>query len=59
MVSVIMPGMQILGATGSADISPYGMYGATGTGGVGTYAITATPATFTFTVSSVSGTRSP
>jgi len=56
MVSVIMPGMQILGATGSADISPYGMYGSTGTGGVGTYAITATPATFTFTVSSVSGT---
>ena len=56
MVSVIMPGMQVLGATGSADISPYGMYGSTGTDGVGTYAITATPATFTFTVSSVSGT---
>ncbi|HTV28749.1 MAG TPA: hypothetical protein VMF32_13270 [Xanthobacteraceae bacterium] len=55
MVGVIMPGMQILGATGSANISPYGMYGSTGTAGVGTYAITATPATFTFTVSSVSG----
>ena len=54
MVSVIMPGMQILGASGSADISPYGMYGATGTGGVGTYAITATPGTFTFTISASS-----
>ena len=56
MESVIMPGMQILGASGGADISPYGMYGSTGTGGIGTYAITATPATETFTVSSVSGT---
>lgn len=54
MVGVIMPGMQILGASGTADISPYGMYGSTGTGGVGTYAITATPATFTFTISASS-----
>ena len=49
MVSVIMPGMVVAGATGSANISPYGTFGATGDGGVGTYGLTATQATFTFT----------
>ena len=55
MVGVIMPGMYVLGATGGAVVSPYGYYGSTGTGGVGTYAISATPSTFTFTISSASG----
>ena len=49
LVSVIMPGMVVAGATGSADISPYGTFGSTGDGGAGTYGLTATQATFTFT----------
>ena len=49
LVSVIMPGMVVAGATGSANISPYGTFGGTGQGGVGTYGLTATQATFTFT----------
>ena len=47
MVGVIMPGMAMAGAQGL--ISPFGTFGSTGTGGVGTYGLTATQATFTFT----------
>ena len=47
MVGVIMPGMAVAGAPGY--ISPFGTFGSTGTGGVGTYGLTATPSTFTFT----------
>lgn len=31
-VSVIMPGMQVLGSTGATVIAPFGLFGATGTG---------------------------
>ena len=46
MVSVIMPGMRIQGqflTTTLGVISPFGTLGSTGTGGVGTYAVSATP----------------
>ena len=49
LVGVIMPGMAVAGAQGY--ISPFGTFGSTGTGGVGTYGLTATPSTFTFTAS--------
>jgi hypothetical protein len=53
MVSVIMPNVDVLGTTnitlGGSVITPYGTFGSTGTGGVGTYALTANPATSTFT----------
>ena len=60
MVSVILPGMKILGSDvingNSANISPYGTFGGTGTGGVGAYGLTANPTTTTtFTVSSAAG----
>jgi hypothetical protein len=45
MASVVMPNMQVLGSTASltgAVIAPYGQFGATGVGGVGTYALTLT-----------------
>jgi hypothetical protein len=32
LVSVIMPGMQVLGSTGATVIAPFGLFGATGTG---------------------------
>jgi hypothetical protein len=42
LVSIIFPGMQILNSTPTATmIQPYGAGGATGTGGVGTYALSA------------------
>jgi hypothetical protein len=41
MVSVIFPGMQILGATPAAFVLPFGTFNGTGTGGVGTYALSA------------------
>ena len=47
LVGLIMPGMSIVGAPGL--ISPFGTFGSTGTGGVGTYGLTTTQATFTFT----------
>jgi trimeric autotransporter adhesin len=53
MVSVIIPNVDVLGTTslttGGSVIAPYGTFGSTGTGGVGTYALTANPATATFT----------
>lgn len=60
MVSVILPGMTVLGVTGGATnasiISPYGTFGSTGTGGVGTYGLTSNQTSgATFTVSAASG----
>ena len=49
MVSVIMPGMYVAGATGYSIISPFGTFGSTGQGGTGTYGLTATQATFSAT----------
>jgi hypothetical protein len=53
MVSVIMPGMRVLGSSpgASSAIVPYGMFGGTGLGGVGTYGLTSNQSTFTFTAS--------
>ena len=48
-VSVIMPGMQILGELGF--VAPFGSYGTTGVGGIGTYGLTANPGSTTFTAS--------
>jgi hypothetical protein len=54
LVSVIMPGMQIIGTTNGSLISPFGTFGGTGVGGVGTYGLTTNQtATSTFTVVSV------
>ncbi len=55
LVSVILPGMKVLGTTGSVVIGPYQQNSSTGTGGAGTYSLTATQASFTFT-GSISGT---
>ena len=55
MVSVITPGMQVLGETAGEVISPYGTFGGTGSGGVGTYGLVGNQSTFTFT-GSISGT---
>ena len=42
LVSVIFPGMQVLGSTPAASfILPYGTFGGTGTGGAGTYGLSA------------------
>ena len=54
MTGVIMPGMQIIGTTGSAIIAPYGHLGGTGSGGVGTYALSVNQATFTANTTSMS-----
>ena len=48
MVGVIVPGMAVYGTPSTLQISPFGTFGATGTGGVGTYALTGNPGTFTF-----------
>ena len=53
MVSVIMPGMRIFGATPTNNfgvISPFGTYNSSGTGGFGTYGMTTNPASFPFGV---------
>lgn len=49
MASLIMPNMQILGATNGTVVSPYGAFGSTGTGETGTYGVTTTLASYTFT----------
>jgi hypothetical protein len=57
MISVILPGMRVLGTSSfsTAAISPYGTFGGTGTGGVGTYGLTTNQtAGGTFTVSGAS-----
>jgi hypothetical protein len=59
MVSVIMPGMTVLGVTGGSSnasiIAPYGTNGTTGVGGVGNYALTSNQTSgATFTVSAAS-----
>ena len=48
-VSVIVPGMNVFGSTGTHYILPFGAFGATGTGGTGTYGLSGTEGTFTFT----------
>ena len=48
MVGVIVPGMAVYGTPSTLQISPFGTFGGTGTGGVGTYALTGNPGTFTF-----------
>ena len=55
MASVVMPGMQILGASNGTLVLPYGTASSTGTGGIGTYAVTGSQPGYTFTVSAVSG----
>lgn len=55
LVSNIVPGMRVLGATGSAVVSPYGTFGSTGTGALGTYGLTANQASFQFTATGTSG----
>ena len=55
LVSVILPGMHILGATGGGTIGPYGIFGSTGTGGVGSYILNANQASFTFTATGTNG----
>jgi hypothetical protein len=47
--SEVMPGALVVGAYGSAQVSPFGTYGSTGTGGVGTYALSVNQSTWTFT----------
>ena len=54
MVSVILPAMQPLGASG-ASVSPYGTFGSTGTGGVGTYGLWGTPAPYQFSATGTTG----
>lgn len=56
MVTVITPGMEIVGATGSAIINPIGAYGSTGAGGAGSYGLTVTQASYTFTARIDNGT---
>jgi hypothetical protein len=56
MVSVLLPGAQIFGASTGAVIMPYGTASSSGTGGTGTYALSANQAGYAFTVSAVSGT---
>jgi fibronectin-binding autotransporter adhesin len=54
MAGVIVPGMQVMGATGSASILPFGTFSGTGTGGVGTYGLSSNQvATGTATVTAV------
>ncbi len=48
LVSVLMPGMYVTGATSYSVISPFGAFGSTGVGGVGSYGLTGAQATFTF-----------
>ena len=57
LVSVIMPGMIIVGESGPQGtvISPYGTFGSTGTGGVGTYGLTSNQVPVTFTGSITTG----
>jgi hypothetical protein len=54
MVSVILPAMQPLGASGTG-VSSYGTFGSTGTGGVGTYGLWGTPAPYQFSATGTSG----
>lgn len=56
MVSVILPGMTILGANGPGVVSPYGTFGSSGTGGTGSYGLITNQAGFTFTGSIASTT---
>jgi hypothetical protein len=56
MVSVFLPGMQIMGSLNASVIMPYGVNGATGTGGVGTYSLAANQVNNnTFTIATVTG----
>ena len=47
--SEVMPGALIVGSYGSAQVSPFGTYGSTGTGETGAYALSVNQSTWTFT----------